>query len=67
VYLDPMTSAREGGPYVNTTTPASFPDPMTAVREGGPYASPIPATDTSPDAMTSAREGGPYLQTGSER
>jgi hypothetical protein len=57
VYLDPMTAAREGGPYAQ---PAVGPwvDAMTGAREGGPYARPPVQPNT--DGMTGAREGGVY-------
>ncbi len=57
VYLDPMTAAREGGPYAQ---PAVGPwvDALTGAREGGGYAQ--PAVGPWVDAMTGAREGGGY-------
>lgn len=69
VYLDPMTSAREGGPYAEPPAPTSFPDAMTSVREGGAYVSTAPATDSrsATDPMTALREGGTYAQSGPDR
>ena len=69
VYLDPMTSVREGGAYAEPPAPTSFPDAMTPVREGGAYVSTAPATDSSSatDPMTALREGGTYAQSGPDR
>jgi len=60
VYLDPMTAAREGGPYAQ---PAVGPwvDAMTGAREGGGYAQPAP--EPYADGMTGIREGGAYATT----
>ena len=60
VYLDPMTAAREGGPYAQ---PAVGPwvDAMTGTREGGGYAQPAPGPYA--DGMTGIREGGAYATT----
>ena len=57
VYLDPMTAAREGGPYAQPEV-GPWVDAMTGAREGAGYAQP----DVGPwvDAMTGAREGGGY-------
>jgi hypothetical protein len=47
VYLDPMTSVREAGPYEEPPAP-TWVDPMTPVREGGRYAEPVVPTDLDP-------------------
>ncbi len=76
VYLDPMTGAREGGPYVQPVV-GPWVDGLTRLREGSGYAT-TSSTDAAgamtgireagpygssanQDAMTSAREGGPYV------
>jgi hypothetical protein len=64
VYLDPMTSVREAGPYAEPPAP-TWVDPMTSVREAGPYAE--PPAPTWVDPMTSVREGGTYAGTGTGR
>ena len=56
VYLDPMTGAREAGPYAQPLV-GGYVDAQTASREGGPYAV-ISAAPMGP--MTASREGGPY-------
>ncbi len=57
VYLDPMTAARESGPYAQPEV-GPWVDAMTGTREGGVYAQP----EVGPwvDAMTGTREGGVY-------
>ena len=57
VYLDPMTAAREGGPYAQPVV-GPWVDASTGAREGGVYAQ--PAVGPWVDAMTGAREGGGY-------
>ena len=41
VYLDPMTGAREGGPYAQPVV-GRYVDAQTASREGGAYVTPAP-------------------------